>query len=137
MDFYKATLTRLQNDDKQTLGALTIWCGTDEVFSCKTLELKWNDNKPFTSCIPKGRYSVIPRHSGTYGYHFHVTNVDNRSLILIHAGNSHRDTEGCICVGRDYHDVNNDGYLDVTSSQATMRALNNAITVNKFNLTVV
>ena len=137
MDFYKGVLVRLDSDDKQTLGALTIYCGTDKVFSCKTLEPAWADNKPFTSCIPKGRYSVIPRHSGTYGNHFHVTHVDGRDLILIHYGNFHRDTEGCICVGRDFHDVNNDGYLDVTSSRATMRALNNAITVNKFNLTVV
>ena len=137
MDFYKATLTRLQNDDKQTLGALTVWCGTDEVFSCKTLELAWNDNKPFTSCIPRGKYSVVKRVSGTYGNHWHVQDVEGRNLILIHAGNFHRDTEGCICVGRDFRDIDNDGYLDVTSSKPTMRALNNSITVNKFNLTVV
>ena len=136
-DYYRGFIHRLDSDDKQTLGALVIYCGTDKVFECKTLELAWRDNKPFESCIPAGTYTVERRYSDTYGDHWILRDVEGRSLILIHHGNFHRDTEGCICVGRDYYDLDHDGYRDVTSSKATMRALNNAITVNKFKLTVI
>lgn len=137
IDYYEVVLKRLQRDGKQTLGSLIVWCGTDKVFECKTLELAWNNNKPFNSCIPMGRYQVRKRHSDAYRNHWHVLDVPNRDLILIHFGNFHRDTDGCICVGRDYYDLDQDGYADVTSSRQTMRALNNAITVNQFKLTVI
>lgn len=137
MDKYVATLTRLVSEDKQTLGALAVYCGTDLVFSCKTLELAWNDNKPFESCIPKGTYRVKTRNSETYRDHWHVLDVPNRDLILIHSGNYHRDTEGCIIVGREIFDIDGDGYRDVTSSRKTMRELNNALQSIYFTLNVV
>ena len=137
MDFYRAVLVRLDSDDKQTLGALTVYCGTDKVFECKTLELPWLDNKPFKSCIPAEHYLVKYRQSETYDDHWILKDVEDRDLILIHHGNFHRDTEGCICVGRDYYDIDRDGYRDVTSSKATMRALNNAIQATQFKLTII
>lgn len=137
LDRYVAYLHRLQPDDKQTLGAMVAYCGTEEVFHCKTLELPWLKNQPFISRIPSGVYTVFKRYSETYGNHWHVRDVQGRSLILIHAGNFHRDTEGCICVGRDHRDIDNDGYKDLTSSKATLRAMNNAIPVNQFKLVVI
>lgn len=137
MRLIKAYLHRLEQDDKQTLGALSIYCGTDLIFSCKTLELPWRSNQPFISRIPMGYYKVTQRHSDTYGNHWHLQNVPGRDLILIHSGNFHRDTEGCICVGRDYYDIDLDGYRDVTSSKATMQALNNVLTVRNFHLWVM
>ena len=137
IDFYVGYLHRLQHEDKQTLGSLVIYCGTEIVFTCKTLELPWKQNKQFISRIPSGVYQVKQRHSDTYGLHWHVQNVKDRDLILIHAGNYHQDTEGCICVGRDHIDINGDGYRDTTSSKQTMRALNNAIPVNHYKLVVI
>ena len=137
LDSYVAYLHRLQEDDKQTLGALVVYCGTEQVFNCKTLELPWKNNQPFISRIPSGVYKVRQRHSDTYKNHWHVLGVKNRDLILIHAGNFHRDTEGCICVGKDHIDIDNDGYRDLTSSKNTMKALNNAIPVNTFKLIVI
>ena len=137
IDYYVAYLHRLQKDSKQTLGGMVVYCGTNEVFSCKTLELPWLDNKPFISCIPPGEYTVQKRYSDTYGWHWHILDVEGRTLILIHAGNFHRDTEGCVCVGRDHRDIDNDGYKDLTSSRATMRQLNNAVPVNTFKLVVI
>lgn len=136
MDKYVATLTRLEEDDKQTLGGLVVYCGTDIVFTCKTLELPWLDNEPFISCIPKGTYKVKRRESDTYGEHWHVLDVIYRSLILIHHGNFHRDTEGCIILGREIIDIDNDGYKDVTSSRKTMRELKNAAPVIHFTLNI-
>lgn len=137
MHKYRGFLHRLENDDKQTLGALLIYVGTDKVFECKTIELAWKDNKPFDSCIPEGDYIVRQRHSDDYGQHWHLQEVGGRSLILIHHGNFHRDTDGCICVGRDYYDIDMDGYRDVTSSRLTMRAMNNALPISQFNLSVI
>lgn len=137
MRLIKAYLHRLEEDDKQTLGAMSVYCGTDLIFQCKTLELPWVNNEPFVSRIPSGLYEVHKRESDTYGSHWHIRDVPDRTFILIHHGNFHRDTEGCVCVGRDYYDIDNDGYRDVTSSKATMQALNNALTVNKFKLWVL
>lgn len=137
MHKYVGTLTRLEYEDKQTLGALEIYCGTDKVFSCKTLELAWNDNKPFESCIPKGTYKVKTRSSDTYREHWHILDVEGRDLILIHAGNYHRDTEGCVIVGREHLDIDGDGYRDVTRSRKTMRELNNALQSIYFTLNIV
>lgn len=125
----KAQLTRLDQDDKQTLGVFTLFDGTDVVFQCKTLELPWLDNAQNISCIPAGDYVCKRRHSVRYGHHFKVESrhggeVRGRENILIHYGNFHRDILGCILLGRDHIDINADGYRDVTSSRATMRQLN-------------
>lgn len=137
IDYYTAYLHRLQQDDKQTLGALVAYCGTRQIFNCKSLELPWLNNQPFNSRIPSGVYTVYKRYSETYGNHWHVRDVKGRVLILIHAGNFHFSTEGCICIGESYRDIDNDGYKDVTSSKATLRAFNNAIPVNQFKLIVI
>lgn len=137
MQKYRAVLSRLKKDEKQTLGHFSLYFGTDEVFDCKTLELAWEDNRPFISSIPPGSYVVRKRWSETYGNHWHLQDVPGRDLILMHAGNFHRDTEGCICVGRDYYDLDRDGYRDVTSSVLTMKALNSAVAATKFKLTIL
>lgn len=131
-------LERLESDERQTLGALRIYRGTDEVFSCKTLELPWRQNRPFISRIPNGEYTVQRRSSKTYGEHWELLDVPDRTLILIHHGNFYRDTEGCICVGRDYYDIDRDGHRDVTSSRNTMQDLNYALApVIRFQLKVI
>lgn len=133
----KGLLVRLQEDQKQTLGVFNLFDGTDQIFSCKTLELPWRDNEQFVSCIPPGHYICKRRTSSQYGHHFLVSNVYGREFILLHWGNYHRDTSGCILVGRDHRDVDNDGYLDVTSSRQTMKQLNNAVEGILFPLTII
>lgn len=137
IDYYVAYLHRLQEDEKQTLGALVAYCGTRQVFNCKTLEPPWVNNERFISRMPSGIYTVVKRYSETYGYHWHVKDVIGRSLILLHAGNFHYSTHGCVCVGDSYRDINADGYRDVTDSKATLRALNNAVPVNQFKIVVI
>ena len=109
-------LNRFKGDDKQTLGEL-LFKGKVE---CKTLELAWNSNNRRVSCIPTGRYRVVRRKSVKYGQHFHITGVPNRDTILIHNANYHYQLLGCVAVGNQHVDINKDGYLDVTSSKATM-----------------
>lgn len=119
----KAVLTRQPSDDKQTLGKLEVFDKGRKVFECKTLELDWQNNKRQQSCIPTGEYKVTPRKSAKYGSHFLVNDVPNRSYILIHHGNYHKDILGCILVGKAHIDINGDNYKDVTSSKATLSQL--------------
>ena len=47
----------------------------------------------------------------------------DRSAILIHAGNFLSDTAGCVLVGRAFADLDGDHVTDITDSQATLREL--------------
>ena len=114
-------IKRTMQDDYQTLGELSI---PDAGYSCKTLELPWKDNERRESCIPEGIYQVVKRFSDKFKEHFHILNVPDRDYILIHHGNYRRDVKGCILVGHDYLDIDEDGHMDVTSSRNTMRELN-------------
>lgn len=112
-------LIRYKCDDKQTLGKMYL----KNDITLNTLELDWDNNLTRTSCIPQGCYQVRPRFSDKYGNHFHVKNVKDRSLILIHHGNYHKDILGCILVGKGLSDINKDGRLDVTNSKKAMDML--------------
>jgi hypothetical protein len=132
----KAILKRTLSQDKQTLGTLELFDDANKkLFECKTLELPWLNNKKQKSCIPKGTYKVVTRKSPKYGFHFHVTNVENRDMILIHSGNYFTDILGCILVGDSLKELNNDGYLDVVNSKTTLSKLVK-IATNGFTLTV-
>jgi hypothetical protein len=71
---------------------------------CDTLELPYKDNQKSISSIPAGEYSVrmrYPRESATRDYlHLLVEDVPNRDFILVHRGNTARDSRGCILVGK-------------------------------------
>ena len=85
--------------DNSTIGELFI---NGERF-CDTLENPWINNKKNVSCIPRGEYKVrlrLARESATRDYlHLLVEDVENRSYILFHIGNTPKDTSGCILVG--------------------------------------
>lgn len=68
-----------------------------------TLELPWLNNARNMSCIPEGEYQCdyIPSSSsGKYRSVYHVKDVQDRSGILIHAGNLPEQTKGCILLGK-------------------------------------
>jgi hypothetical protein len=96
-------LYRVLTTDQGTNGILVFG-----QFNCPTLELPWRDNKPNYSCIPEGTYHCTLRRSPKFGVTYHVTNVPNRSYILIHSGNYAGDsklgykthTYGCLILGK-------------------------------------
>lgn len=98
-------------------------------FFCYTLELPWRDNQRSISCIPPGEYTVIQRISPKYGKIYWVTEVPNRSYILIHSGNYAGNVSkgykthvnGCILLGQK---------MGTLSGQKAV--LNSRVTVNKF-----
>ena len=75
---------------------------------CDTLEPKWRDyahgaNKvKGKSAIPEGRYPVVITYSQKFKLWLPLlVNVPKFEGIRIHAGNSVKDTQGCILVGEN------------------------------------
>lgn len=91
-------LVRVTEHNGATMGVLCI-DGSPEVV---TLEDAWRDNEKQISCIPVGRYKLKLHRSPRFGLTYQVMDVPERSHILIHAGNTHKDTHGCILLGLQY-----------------------------------
>lgn len=119
----KGFINRLSEDDKQTLSRFYLYADVNTIFKSVVLELADKDNQRRISRIDPGEYICELRYSDKYKWHFHVKDVKDRTLILIHFGNYHRDTKGCIILGNEFADIDGDGYRDVTSSKKTIRRL--------------
>jgi len=123
MKLTKLLIERYSHGEKQTIGNLI---GLSEsghaLFTCDTLELPWLNNQKQISCIPTGKYLVKKRYSKKFKNHLHITNVEDRSYILIHSGNYYTDILGCVLVGR-LGFVNSDDIIDVNSSKKTLKKL--------------
>ncbi len=91
-------LKRTTQNSKVTLGVLFISTNV------KTLELPWRNNEKNISCIPAGRYKAVLHNSPKFGRCIKLLDVPERTDILIHAGNTTDDTEGCIIVGSEHID---------------------------------
>lgn len=105
------------------MGYLDFYKDFKLVDSTPVIELPWRENKSEISRIPDGHYVVVRRQSAAFGSHFHVLGVRDRKFILIHAGNYHRDTKGCIIPGKTFVDIDKDGHKDVTNSKVAMNRL--------------
>lgn len=118
------TLRRIARKPQYTIGKLYI----DGTYFCDTLEdtdrgltqsmslIEISKRKIHgATAIPTGTYSVqlnvrSPKYSNfarypyakiSNGYMPRLFNVKGYTGVLIHAGNTHRDTEGCILVGKN------------------------------------
>lgn len=89
-------LIRNTSTDDGTFGTLYTDDGTK---LCVTCEQPWKNNELQHSCIPTGIYHCSPHNSPKFPDTWEVGNVPNRQAILIHAGNTMKDTHGCILVG--------------------------------------
>ena len=96
-------LVRVTDNNGATLGVLTI----NDKAEMLTLEDPWQLNERNISCIPEGRYRIRNHNSPRFGKTYIVDDVPERSHILIHAGNTPKDTQGCILVGLQYGELNN------------------------------
>jgi Family of unknown function (DUF5675) len=102
----KLTLTRTFLSDTSTQGELYI----DGQAFCVTLELPVKDGLP-GSAIPEGTYPVVlapspkfMRSNDPWVLKFaqlmpHIIHIPNRTLIMLHWGNTAEDTDGCVLIG--------------------------------------
>ena len=130
-------IIRTSKNEFQTIGTGLILDESGQMlfgFSC--LELPYRNNMREISSIPVGKYRVEKRTSVKYGSHFHVLGVSGRTLILIHVGNYHMNSKGCILVGSAHKYLNTDKNLDVANSLQTMKKLNTILPLN-FDLEIV
>lgn len=104
------TLKRIALRQEYTIGKLYI----DNKYFCDTLEdtvRDLNKNGKFDNgevkikgktAIPYGTYEVTWAYSSRFKrYTPRLLNVDSFEGILIHSGNTAKDTEGCILVGQN------------------------------------
>lgn len=124
-------ITRYWQDENQTLGNLVLLGDNDKpLFTAVTLERGWRNNQQGISCIPKNNapYSVVLEYSNKFKTDlFEIKSVPNRSECKFHAANFWRQLNGCIALGINPTDIDGDGYIDVTSSKATMKRFHKAM----------
>ena len=89
-------IIRHEESEQGTIGILKI---DKEVF-CFTLEPSDFLNEINKSSIPTGQYLCSKIMSPNFGETFEITNVPNRTKILIHKGNISANTTGCVILGQ-------------------------------------
>ena len=94
-------LVRIAETDGATLGVLSF----DGRPLFVTLEDPWKNNARGISSIPDGEYTIRKHESPKFGLCYAVDNVPERSHILIHAGNTSDDTQGCILLGLQFGEL--------------------------------
>lgn len=118
-------ILRFFENEFQTLGKFVVFDDWNcELAQGFIMELPYKDNQTNVSRIDEGEYDCVKRNSQKYGDHFHILDVPGRDYILIHIGNYHTDTRGCLLPGEGLVDIDGDGLRDVTGSGSTMRMLN-------------
>ena len=98
-------LTRIARKAEYTIGRLEDENGKK---LCDTLEPIWRNYDggelkiPKKSAIPEGSYRVVVTKSQRFGKYLPLlVGVPGFEGVRIHAGNTSRDTEGCILVGQN------------------------------------
>lgn len=92
------------------------------------VENPWLGNRPNVSCIPEGIYLATLEPSaltdklmrGEFKDAWRLHNVVGRSAIIVHAGNTTEDTEGCLILGLNRACIN--GKFGVSNSKDAIRA---------------
>lgn len=136
----RLTLIRIANKDKYCIGKLYI----DGAYFCDTLEdvdrglddsmteseiLKYKVKGQ--TAIPTGIYTILLTYSPKYKRIMPLlNNVKGYSGIRIHSGNTHKDTEGCLLVGK------NKEVGKVLESRNTYNALFKRLNQTNGNITI-
>ena len=115
MDKINNILVRISEEANGTLG---VWKIDGKAF-CVTLEPPDLNNAPNVSNIPPGDYLMKRYSSEKYPDTWEITGVQNRSKVLVHAGNEVGDTHGCVCQGETFTKLTGNRFI--TNSGNTFR----------------
>lgn len=126
-------INRVNTNDKQTIGRCYVRNEQGKIeFEAASLERGWLQNKPNVSSVPAGVYMLVKEYSPRFDTDlWELKEVYNRSETKFHVSNYWYQLEGCIALGQDFTDINDDGYLDVTHSGNTMDAFHNVMKGHK------
>lgn len=114
-----------------TIGVLTIF-ETDHA-PIYTLENPKRETKK-DDRIPAGIYKCVTYSGTKYKNVYHVENVPERSAILLHWGNTEKDTEGCILLGNRVGEIA--GSPAVLDSRNCFERFRELIGDNEFTLII-
>lgn len=124
-------IVRLNSNSLQTQSLAYILDENYNTLHCMAaLELSDKDNRKNVSRIPTGVYNAFKIIHHKFGHSAILKNVPNRSEIMIHKGNFSYQTKGCVLLGYDFKDLDNDGLKDVTNSGTTMSIFYRKLTSN-------
>lgn len=100
----------------------------DILFTSQSLERGWLNNVRNISCIPTGIYKLRLEWSPKFQKDlWEIYDVPNRRECKFHAANFSRQLNGCIALGQDRIDIDNDGLIDITNSRNTMKKFHKAL----------
>lgn len=104
-----------------------------------TVEDSWRDNNVQVSCIPEGIYRCVAHNwerseEFIYDRVWRLTKVEGRTGILIHWGNTHVNTMGCILVGQTLGQIN--GMPAVLNSRLAIDELRGILGQRPFDIEI-
>lgn len=130
-------LHRALKSPEATLGTLSVSTGNKEQFICYTLEDCYReiDGEPVANwkikgltAIPRGEYEIKYTESARFGKKtLQLVDVPGFTGIRIHAGNTAKDTEGCILPGLTQHTDSISGNYSIVNSRDAVRRLENIL----------
>lgn len=116
-------IKRIKQYGETTVGKLTISGESKKWF---VLEPGGPDSRVAGSDkrIEAGTYKLVPYSSAKYKNVYELKNVPGRTKILIHPGNFHDDTEGCLMPGHKWGFMSEfDKQYKVSSSRAAFKEI--------------
>lgn len=125
------TLKRTHHLENATLGQLFVGdINTAPIYTLENPEREAHKD----SRIPAGGYRCKPFSGKKYKNVYIVENVPNRSAILLHNGNTEKDTEGCILLGNRVGELN--GLPAVLDSKKCFKRFRELIGNAEFTLVI-
>ncbi len=118
------TLQRNNNGVNNNLLGQFFWNGAQVAVTIENRNLS----------IPTGTYPCIPHNSPKHPHTWEITDVPNRSEILIHNANLASQLLGCVAPGDTYGTLN--GEQAVLNSVLTMDKLRNTLP-DYFNINII
>lgn len=127
-------LKRLWDNGRETVGVLILEIQDyDVVPFALTLEKPWFNNQQNISCIPVGLYLCQKIVSPKFGQTYEVTKVPGRTNIVMHGGDTTKNTQGCILVGLKFGGTT-ENMLD--ECKEGLKRLFDLVNENKFMLKI-